>query len=250
MPANTSATADLADFRCRICDRTESVWRGHRDGYEFHQCLHCGTVVIEPLPTPETLDEVYSRYRTTDRYMSKRDKKVRRSRRRIARLRKYAPGNRFLDVGCSLGYTVAAAIEMGLDAHGIDIDPVTVKMAQDSFGSDRFSAVTIDAFADAGRTFDLLYTAETIEHTLDPHGFMASASRLLNPGGLLYLTTPDAGHPRVPKDFMAWREVQPPIHIFHLTKRALTLMVERHGMSLIKFQLNLKPGIRLLAAKN
>ena len=250
MPGLKPATAEATAFRCRICDRTDSVHRGHRDGYDFLQCLHCGTVVIDPLPTPEILDEVYSRYRTTDRYMSKREKKVKRSRRRIARLRKLAPGNRFLDVGCSLGYTVEAAIEMGLDAYGIDIDPVTVKMAQDSFGANRFAAVTISDLAERGETFDLLYTAETIEHTLDPHGFMAAASRLLNPGGLLYLTTPDAGHPRVPKDFMAWNEVQPPIHIFHLTKPALTMMLGRHGMSLIKFQLNLKPGIRLLARKD
>ena len=250
MPGTSPATAELTRFRCQICDRTESVGRGHRDGYDFHQCLHCGTVVIDPLPTPEVLDEVYSRYRTTDRYMSKREKKVKRSRRRIARLRKYMPGNRFLDVGCSLGYTVAAAIEMGLDAHGIDIDPVTVTMAQESFGVDRFTAITISEFAERGETFDMLYTAETIEHTLDPHGFMAASSKLLNPGGLLYLTTPDAGHPRVPRDLMAWNEIQPPIHIFHLTKTALTLMVERHGMSLIKFQINLKPGIRLLARKD
>lgn len=257
LPDGASHVPELTEFRCQICDNTGHVNRGHSDGvnrgedggYDLHQCTACGTVVIAPLPTPEVLDDIYSRYRTTDRYEQKRDKKLKRSRRRIARLKNYVTGNRFLDVGCSLGYTVAAALELGMDAHGIDIDPVTIESAQNSFGADRFTATTIADFAEGDETFDILYTAETIEHTLDPHAFMAASSKLLNPQGLLYLTTPDAGHLRVPKDITTWNEIQPPIHIFHLTKNALTLMLRRHGLSLVKFQLNMKPGIRLLARK-
>lgn len=239
----------MSAFQCQICDNRGHVDRGSTGGYDFHECSRCGTVVIAPLPSPETLDTIYSRYRTTDTYEKKREKKLRRSRRRIARLRNYVTGSRFLDVGCSVGYTVAAALDMGLDAYGIDIDPATIATAQQSFGSDRFAATTVSEFAERGEGFDILYTAETIEHTLDPHGFMAACSKLLNPQGLLYLTTPDAGHLRVPKNFTEWNEVQPPIHIFHLTKTALTLMLSQHGLTLVKFQLNIKPGIRLLARK-
>lgn len=239
----------LTDFQCHICDGSQYTDRGRREPYALHQCKECGTVVIDPLPTSDELAAAYTKYAMTASYQTRKHKKIRRSRRRLLRLRKYVTGNRVLDVGCNLGYTVAAALELGMDASGIDIDPDTIALAQREFGNDRFAAVTVEEFAERGETFDIVYTAETIEHSLNPHSFMAALAKLLNPGGLLYLTTPDAGHMRVPGVFSDWNEVDPPFHIYLMTKSALMLMLDRHGLSLVKFQINLKPGIRLLARK-
>ena len=235
---------------CRICGNVEFTDRGRRDAYSLHECTRCGTVVIDPLPTPEELTEAYTRYSMTASYRRKETKKIRRARRRLVRLRRHVAGNRVLDVGCNLGYTVAAASELGMDAYGIDIDPDTIRLAREAFGAGRFEAITVQDYAKRGDRFDIVYTAETIEHTLDPHGFMAALAALLEPGGLLYLTTPDAGHFRVPGDLPRWNEVDPPFHIYLMTKTALTMMLPRHGLSLVKFQFNPKPGIRLLARKD
>ena len=240
----------MSQWQCMICEETGYVDRGRKRDYALRQCTRCGTVVIDPLPTAEELARLYTEYASTPGYLGKREKKLRRSRRRLVRLRRLAPGNRLLDVGCNLGYTVAAAKALGMDARGIDIDPVTIAQAKDLFGAEHFEAVNVEDFAARGDKFDILYTAETIEHTLDPHRFMAALSSLLNPGGLLYLTAPDAGHWRVPKDLPRWNEVDPPFHVFLLCKTALNLMLPRHGLSLIRYQINLKPGLRLLARKD
>lgn len=240
----------MTDFRCHICDGTQYTDRGRREPYALHQCTACGTVVIDPLPTADELSAAYTKYGMTANYQTRKAKKVRRSRRRLMRLRKYVTGNRVLDVGCNLGYTVAAALELGMDGFGIDIDPDTIALAQEDTGKDRFAAMTVEEFAERGETFDIVYTAETIEHSLNPHSFMASLAKLLAPGGLLYLTTPDAGHLRVPGELSDWNEVDPPFHIYLMTKKALTLMLRRHGLSLVRFQINLKPGIRMLARKD
>lgn len=239
----------MTEFQCHICDGTQYTDRGRREPYALLQCTRCGTVVIDPLPTGEELSAAYTKYAMTANYQTRKLKKVKRSRRRLVRLRKYVTGNRVLDVGCNLGYTVAAALELGMDAFGIDIDPDTIALAQEDIGKDRFAAETVEEFAERGETFDIVYTAETIEHSLNPHSFMASLAKLLKPGGLLYLTTPDAGHRRVPGELSDWNEVDPPFHIYLMTRSALEMMLPRHGLSLVKFQLNLKPGIRLLARK-
>lgn len=240
----------MTEFTCQICDGSQFTDRGRREPYALRQCSACGTVVIDPLPTGEELTAAYTQYAMSANYQTRGAKKIRRSRRRLVRLQKHVSGNRLIDVGCNLGYTVAAGLDLGMDAFGIDIDPHAIGLAQQAFGADRFAAITVEDFAKGGETFDIVYSAETIEHTLDPDSFMAALATLLKPGGLLYLTTPDAGHFRVPGELSDWNEVDPPFHIFLMTKTALTLMLRRQGLSLVKYQFNLKPGIRLLARKS
>jgi SAM-dependent methyltransferase len=68
---------------------------------------------------------------------------------------------------------------------------------------------------DLGRTFDVVFAGELIEHLDNVHGFLTSVRRHLAPGGKLVLTTPNAfyignfiyrlgGHARVHPQHTAW----------------------------------------------
>ena len=107
---------------------------GSKNGYTFLGCEKCGTAAVNPLPTEAELDAYYKAYYNTPNYLRKREAKLRQATKRIARIKGKRPGQSFLDVGCNAGFAVAAARQAGLDAHGIDIDPETVKAAQNAFG--------------------------------------------------------------------------------------------------------------------
>ncbi len=180
--------------------------------------------------------------------MPKSASKIRRSARRIRRLIGMTRGKRFLDVGCNCGFAVKAALNAGLEAHGIDIDAAAVETARRSFGP-HFSALSIEDYAATGAKADIIHTSEVIEHVPFPDTFVEALRSILNPEGILFLTAPDGGHWNRPKDFATWRIVTPPSHIVYYTKRGLRQLFEKHGFTDIRFRFNLKPGIRMTARK-
>lgn len=236
---------------CKACSASLSgvVSLGSKNGYELLRCPACATVIVDPWPTIEELMHFYQSYEGTTDYKKKKDKKIARAKRRIARLAPQAPGKKFLDVGCNYGFTVQAARDLGLDAHGIDIDATAVAASREIFGKAFYETISVQDYAARGGKADMIYTSEVIEHVPDPDSFVAAIAKILNPGGLLFLTTPDAGHFRVPRDFITWGDVMPPEHITYFTRKGLQILFEKHGLRVMNFAFNFKPGIRALAVK-
>lgn len=249
MPQTVHKSAQ--DIWCRACLGEKLFNVGSKNGFSLQRCAACGTVVVDPYPDDATLQAFYSRYSRTDSYLSKKNSKLRRSHKRVKRmLRSGAPGKTFLDVGCSVGFVTVAAYEQGLEAHGIDIDAEAIKIAQENFqGQGIFEAISIQELAKRGNRYDMIYLSEVIEHVNDPENFLDSISTLLKPGGLLYLTAPDAGHFRVPANFMQWEMVTPPNHLTYFTRRGLKKILARHGLKAERFDFALKPGMKVFIRK-
>jgi 2-polyprenyl-3-methyl-5-hydroxy-6-metoxy-1,4-benzoquinol methylase len=103
------------------------------------------------------------------------------------------PGS-VLDIGCASRYgradwlhgLLAAETE---DVVGIDLNAKTVAELENA-GYDVRLADAQDF--ELGRTFDVIFAGEVIEHLDNVHGFLSSARRHLAPGGRLVLTTPNA----------------------------------------------------------
>lgn len=213
------------------------------------RCGRCGLVSVERIPSADALAGFYTAYYASRSYSTKAASKLRRARRRIAGLKAAAPGNRFLDIGCNLGFAVEAARDLGLQATGIEIDPDAVARARVRVENATFHIADAEAFAAAGKgPFDILYCTEVIEHVRDPDAFAAALARLAAPGAVLFLTTPDGGHWRVPRDFTRWPEVKPPEHLRWFTREALRRLFDRHGFD-VGFGFNLKPGHRMRARR-
>jgi 2-polyprenyl-3-methyl-5-hydroxy-6-metoxy-1,4-benzoquinol methylase len=231
---------------CLCCQSPSFAAFGSKGKYDFWKCATCGFVATRPLPSYEELERIYSNYEGSRIYEGKRNKKIRRTFWRLRRLLIWRPARSFIDVGCSLGFAVAAATKAGLDAHGIDLDADAVARAKVAFGAEKFRLADVREIAAAGETYDIVHCSEVIEHSIDPAPFAAALAQLVAPGGVLFLTTPDAGHPRVPRDFTSWNEVQPPKHLHLFTKTALRTLFVRLGFR-PSFQWRFKPKIVMIA---
>jgi SAM-dependent methyltransferase len=236
---------------CKACHNALNPDRslGNKNGYDLLRCEGCGTVTVDPFPTPEELTAFYQSYKGTTNYRAKEGKKIARATRRIARLREMTPGKTFLDVGCNYGFTVKAALSLGLDAKGIDIDETAVNASRESFGAQYFQTIAVQDYAHQGHKADIIYTSEVIEHVPDPDAFVDAIANILSPGGVLYLTTPEAGHWRIPRNFLKWDAVMPPEHITYFTRLGITRLLNAHGLTVEKFYFSWKPGMRLVARK-
>jgi SAM-dependent methyltransferase len=126
-------------------------------------------------------------------------------------------GASLLDVGCASRYGKPDWIHGLLEAEvpdvvGIDINEETI--ARQQAEGHKVQVADAQDF-DLGRTFEVVFAGELIEHLDDVHGFLRSVHRHLEPGGRLVLTTPNSfyvgnfiyrfgGHGQVHPEHTCW----------------------------------------------
>jgi SAM-dependent methyltransferase len=77
--------------------------------------------------------------------------------------------------------------------------------------------------------FDVVTMIELIEHVTTPDVFLAAAARWLRPGGLLYLTTPNANSLNRRLLGLEWSVVSPPEHQTIWSPRGICQALVRSG---------------------
>jgi tocopherol O-methyltransferase len=107
----------------------------------------------------------------------------------LAQLAGIASGACILDVGCGFGATsVYLARNYKAEATGITISPIQVEMASKAASAAEVNAkfLLMDAQAmNFNRSFDVVWSVESISHYQNLEAFFASAAGLLKPGGTL-----------------------------------------------------------------
>jgi 2-polyprenyl-3-methyl-5-hydroxy-6-metoxy-1,4-benzoquinol methylase len=98
------------------------------------------------------------------------------------------PGGRLLDVGCAFGTFLRLAAERGWEPHGVEVSRYASALAREGTGFDVFTG-DLEDYPAAPGGFDLVTFWDVIEHVCRPRANLATAFRLLRPGGLLLLTT-------------------------------------------------------------
>jgi SAM-dependent methyltransferase len=101
---------------------------------------------------------------------------------------KLAASARVLDAPC--GGTAAltlALIEKGFDAIGADVDPDAEARLGKAFAKVDLNA----AFPWPDQSFDAIFSTEGIEHLESHYSFLCEMNRILKPGGVLLITTPN-----------------------------------------------------------
>ncbi len=103
---------------------------------------------------------------------------------------------RVLDAGCGTGYGTATLACQARDVLGIDISAEAIAYARAHFGAEniRFAQASCTAIPAAAETFDVIAAFEIIEHLSDWRGFLREARRVLAPGGLFLVSTPNKSY--------------------------------------------------------
>jgi SAM-dependent methyltransferase len=106
----------------------------------------------------------------------------------------YVAGLRVADAACGTGYGSAMLVRAGAGrVDGFDISPEAVAEASRVCRSPsaRFRVASALNLPAADATYDVYISFETIEHLDDDEAFLAEAVRVLRPGGLMLLSTPN-----------------------------------------------------------
>jgi SAM-dependent methyltransferase len=112
---------------------------------------------------------------------------------RYAFAARYAAGRRVLDAGCGAGYGAAELSLAAASVLGIDSSEEAINYARQQYGAGNLHFLVASAAQIPVRPqeFDLITAFELIEHLEDWRAFLCEMRRLLRPGGLFIVSTPN-----------------------------------------------------------
>jgi SAM-dependent methyltransferase len=251
-------------LRCNVCEASvdpehDAVWT--KDGLEILRCPSCGLLFRAALPSPEELPGLYDRsyFQAEDQshggegyadYVGEADLHRLNAERRLSLLEGFtAPGD-LLDVGCAAGFFLDEGRRRGWQGTGVEL---SAEMAEWASGTLGLAPVIRGSFTghpwDEG-TFDCVTMWDYIEHTIDPLSELNLARTLLRPGGLLALSTGDAGSLVARLTGRRWHLLTPRHHNYFFTRSSLLRVLERAGFSvLVVRHFGARYSVRYLAHK-
>jgi 2-polyprenyl-3-methyl-5-hydroxy-6-metoxy-1,4-benzoquinol methylase len=237
--------------------------------WNLNRCINpdCGLVWIDPKPNGATLSKAYETYYTHTPgsgvsrlrllYLRARNSYIRRRfgypategsrwvqiigtlmallpHRRIgmdamAMWLPWQPGGKLLEIGCGNGDRLALFRELGWQVGGVEPDAGAAQLA--SAKGLNVLAATLQPGALPAASFDAILMSHVIEHVPDPQETIRECHRLLRPGGVLVMLTPNTdslGHRWFGRN---WLHLDSPRHLHLFNCRNLSKLCSDEGFA-------------------
>lgn len=104
---------------------------------------------------------------------------------------RYVRGARVLDAGCGEGYGTDRLTTVAAHVTGVDLEEPVIRRAASRYPRARFDAANLVALPYGDAAFDAVVSLQVIEHLHSPQEFLAECARVLAPGGVLVISTPN-----------------------------------------------------------
>ncbi|MBI5744647.1 MAG: class I SAM-dependent methyltransferase [Elusimicrobia bacterium] len=227
------------NVNCAVCGGSSGKLRYTVEGFNLVECRSCGLLYVNPRLTKEELAGIYSSsdyYRSKDPmtcgytdYISDRANITLTFERRLRTMEKMQQKGRILDFGCASGFFLDAARARGWEARGVEISGFASAYAREKLGLDVHTGRLAELKLPDGH-FDAVTMWDVIEHMTDLGADFAEITRVLKPGGLLAVQTPNAGSLIARLTGANWACLRRPSeHIFFFSPRTIKAFLESAG---------------------
>jgi 2-polyprenyl-3-methyl-5-hydroxy-6-metoxy-1,4-benzoquinol methylase len=220
---------------CPCCAETRATPFLTCDGFAFVRCSSCRLVFQNPRPV---FDDVRKRY-GQDYFAYELENESNffglmrlglQDIRFSFRAQSLAPPRTFLDIGCATGMLIESLKQEGWEVRGVDVCRESAEYGIQHRGTDIFSGTLEEArFPD--NSFSAIHFSHLIEHVPDPRGFLAEVRRVLKPGGLAIITTPNVDGFQARLFKHTWRSAIAD-HLILFSRTTLRRLVEESGFDI------------------
>jgi 2-polyprenyl-3-methyl-5-hydroxy-6-metoxy-1,4-benzoquinol methylase len=247
----TTPERNMETVNCNLCGGDSAEPYLELNGLTIRKCPGCGLLYVNPRPSPEALKELYTaeyfsnqdncfkgRYFGYVDYAGNRGEITDSFRPRLERIEAVLDGRRgrLLDIGCALGYFLHLAAQNGWQVYGTDVSAAAAASAAGVPGASVFCG-PVEAAGFAPGSFDAVTMWDVIEHLPDPAATVRHANKLLKPGGVFALVTPDAGSLAARLLRSRWPEFRRiEEHIYFFSRGTLAALLKKHGFEVVRVE--------------
>ena len=237
--------------RCPICgDESEKHFHCkvsliYGTVYDLVECIQCGVIYFNPMPTVTELATFYSAsYYDMDRH--REDGKGMAFAKRLKRWKKTG---KFLDVGCATGFFINGIKNHSeWEVYGTDFGESAVRFAHDTLHLNVQHGNLADVHFPE-KFFDYVHVNNVLEHVLDPISLLKECRRIVKPDGVFFLSVPNGFNDSLDLiDFYKMENMPARSkngHIFFFRDRTLLRLLDEIGFIIQKKKTySLKRGMR------
>jgi SAM-dependent methyltransferase len=243
---------------CPICNSAPSQYLGRRGGSAHHsgagiechiwRCRKCDLIFPNPMPVPVGgVDQHYTLDPGT--YFKHHDMEVKKqTAKSLLHQAEEIIGRkgRILDIGAGRGELLSVAKEEGWEPIGIEPSTPFAEYAKSHAGVEILQT-PIEQCSFPSASFDAVILSAVLEHLYNPDETIAEISRVLRPGGALFVDVPNEMglYFRIGNLYQKIRgrdwciNLSPtfePFHVFGFTARSLRLIFAKHGLKIVRIR--------------
>jgi 2-polyprenyl-3-methyl-5-hydroxy-6-metoxy-1,4-benzoquinol methylase len=187
----SNATANVGLRPCPLCGSQR-----FRPVFEpIKKCRGCGLCLVNPLGEfpGENETEEYFLNEYLPVHLANRENSLAERRAHITAIQRHfrLPGRpRHLDVGCALGSMLQEGKAAGWDSMGVETSEFAAAYAAQNSECPVYAG-TLQKVGFPSESFDVVTMMDVIEHVPDPTGLIREIYRVLRPGGVVFIITPN-----------------------------------------------------------
>jgi SAM-dependent methyltransferase len=238
---------------CPVCGAEQYVPVSSHAGWDLVRCAGCGLAYLPRIPGDElvTTDLEWTAAFAHDRRQrwlktpwmrlwTSATMWLRPSREASALrwIHRYAPRGRLLDLGCGNGRLVAAALEAGDDAFGVDVSPVMIRKALRRVPPERVMCGRLADVEGPAGSFDAVVAVSYLEHEPRPAEVARRVHALLRPGGMTFFKVPNYDSRLRWLLGRRWSGYRWPAHVQYFTPTTLGRLLEAAGFEIVGVRAN------------
>ena len=223
---------------CPVCKQANlkaAASKLHGSRFDVMACRACRLEFLHPQPTWDEIRQIYSRqyYASWDMKKGENQETARMKRltfsRRLSEIRGYVQGGAVLDIGTATGFFLDEVVkDPNFEPYGVELSSYAGEIAQAKFGVDRVHIGTLETAAFPPGFFSVVAMSDLLEHVQSPHETLRHVHKLLRPGGVAMVMTPDATSPSRRAMGARWPHLKLE-HLFYYSPRAIELLAKEVG---------------------
>ena len=230
-------------INCTICfnaaNTRQSIYDdryGYPGLFPLLKCTCCGHAFLQAEFSAELLRNLYSNYYprssfNLDTYLPANESSGFRSwlnGDKSSTFRWVPRAVRVLDIGCGFGESLGYYQARGCDVYGVEADE-NIRRVADKFGYNVHVGL-FDASVYEANFFDYVTMSQVIEHVTAPVQTLSGIARVLKPGGVAILSTPNASGWGAKVFGRYWINWHAPYHLQFFTLQSMQLAAEQAGL--------------------
>jgi SAM-dependent methyltransferase len=224
---------------CPVCEKQSGFFYTRKNDCALYRCKSCKFIYVRPVP--EDNAEIYSEgYFSGSKsalgyadYEGDRDAMAGAFRAYLEKIEKFFPEKgKLLDVGAATGHFVSLAGANGWEAEGIEISEYAAEK-----GREKGLQITTGNFEVCdfpGNRFDAITFWDVLEHFEKPEAAVHQAWKILKPGGVLAINTPDSESFAAKIFGRRWHAIVPPNHLHIFGRKNLVCLLSRNGFEIVE----------------